>query len=216
MLDTVMKTLTELRNLIELLGVGVAGAGAAGSVSAYQELVKKGLKFKSAAPMEYSWVAVKDGKEVDKGYMKALDLRDAKKSAIKSGTVIGADQMKVLGMDGKVLSTIDLRKERMEQIGESSLGSIVVGRPLQPTDNIVGCYALIGLTKDGTVDVILSKSKDIIGTEHYKFRAGNYQRIGRTEKLPKKFNGTDLNYNSLKDFITRQFQPKRFGTITLK
>ena len=217
MLDTNMRNLKQILSLLETNGVGL---GAAGSVSPYQELTKKGMKYKSPAPTEFSWVAVKDGKDVDKGYMDAVDLNDAKRKAAQSGSVIGADEIKVLGRDGKVLSTIKLNKEYMDGIIDRKVNESVftgtVGRPLQKTDNIVGMYALAGLSDDGTLDVVLSKSDTVIGQEHYKFRMANYKRIGRTPKLPKKFRGSNLDYNSFVDLMKTQFQPKRMGTITVK
>ena len=66
------------------------------------------------------------------------------------------------------------------------------------------------------MDVVVSNSDTVIGQEHYKFRLANYDRIGRTPKLPKKFRGKTLDYNSFIDLMKAQFQPKRIGTITLK
>lgn len=82
-----------------------------GSIVPYREITKKGLRYKSAMPTEFSWVAVKGGKDIDKGYMDAVDLPGAKDSATKAGKVKGADSVKVLGRDGKVLATINLNRE---------------------------------------------------------------------------------------------------------
>lgn len=220
MLDTRMRNLKQILSLLELNGVGAAGAGAAGSVSPYQEVTKKGMRYKQPAPTEFSWVAYKGGKEIDKGYMDATDLTSAKAMAQRSGIAIGADSIKVIGRDAKVLSTLDLTKEYIDGIIDRKMNESaftpVVGRPLQKTDSLVGMYALAGLTKEGTLDVVVSNSDIVIGQEHYKFRLANYDRIGRTPKLPKKFRGKTLDYNSFIDLMKAQFQPKRIGTITLK
>ena len=215
-----MRNLKQILTLLELNGVGMDGAGAAGSVSPYREVTKKGLRYKQPAPTEFSWVAYKDGKEIDKGYMDATDLASAKAVARRSGAAIGADSIKVLGRDAKVLSTLDLTKEYMDGIIDRKMNESaftpIVGRPLQKTDSLIGMYALAGLTKDGTLDVVVSKSDTVIGQEHYKFRMANYDRIGRTPKLPKKFRGKTLDYNSFVDLMKSQFQPKRIGTMVIK
>lgn len=218
-----MRSLKQILSILELNGVGADGVGAAGSVSPYQEYTKKGMKYKTPAPTEFSWVAHKDGKEIDNGYMDATDLNSAKIVARKSGLAIKADSISVLGRDGKVLSTISLKKEYVDGIIDRKIdeaigfvGSGVVGRPLQKTDQVFGLYALAGLSDDGTLDVVVSSSDTVIGQEHYKFRVAGYKRIGRTKKLPKNFNGKKLDYNSFVDYMKAQFQPKRIGSITLK
>lgn len=219
MLDTIMK---EISQLLREYGNGV-GLGAAGSVSPYQEYTKKGMKYKTPAPTEFSWVAYKGEDQIDSGYMDSVDLNSAKISARKSGIALGADKIKVLGREGKVLSTINLAREYMDgiidnKLGESIkfIGSQVMGRPLQKTDSLVGLYSVVGLTDDGTLDAVLSKSDTVIGQEHYKFRLGNYKRIGRTGKMPKKWNGQTMDYNLFMDLIRKQYSPKRIGSITLK
>jgi len=219
MLDTIMKDFSQI---LKEYGNGV-GLGAAGSVSPYQEYTKKGLKYKTPAPTEFSWIAYKEGEEIDNGYMDSVDLNSAKINARKSGIAMGADSIKVLGRDGKVLSTINLAREYMDgiinnKLGESVnfIGSSIMGRPLQKTDSLVGLYCVVGLTDDGTLDAVLSKSDTVIGQENYKFQLGKYKRIGRTGKFPKKWKGQTMDYNLFIDLIRKQYSPKRIGTITLK